>query len=96
MKIKYLGPMNRVIVAPYGDHFKDQVKDYPKEFGEELLATSLKQQFEVVGKSAEEPDEDSLELKTVAELTAMLKEKGIEVPPKARKAELIALLEQGA
>jgi len=38
------------------------------------------------------PEELSLEERTVAELTAMCEERGIEVPKKAKKAELIELL----
>jgi hypothetical protein len=45
MKIKYLGPSPSVIVAPFGEHKKDEIKEYPKVFGEELLATSQKQKF---------------------------------------------------
>lgn len=48
MQIKYLGPMEKVDVAPYGEHRKGKVKEYPDEFGEELLATSKKQKFEAI------------------------------------------------
>jgi len=48
MKIKYLGPGDAVNVEPYGRHLKDQVKDYPDDFADELLTTSTRQQFECV------------------------------------------------
>lgn len=48
MLIKYLGPSDEVIVAPYGPHKKDAVKEYPDDFGAELLASSKKQKFEEV------------------------------------------------
>jgi len=48
MFIKYLGPSDSVNVGGYGSHAKAEVKEYPDEFGEELLATSKKQKFEVV------------------------------------------------
>ncbi len=49
MQIKYVGPSPSVIVHPYGVHMKDKVREYPDDFGEELLATSHKQNFEQVG-----------------------------------------------
>jgi|GEM_PF-3563333 len=49
MKIKYLGPGAAVDVAPYGRHAAGEVKEYPDDFAEELLATSHRQQFEAEG-----------------------------------------------
>lgn len=96
MKIKYLGPRDQVIVAPYGQHWQGEIKDYPDKFGEELLASMKTNRFEEVKEAAvlEKPPAAGLEEKTVAELTAMLQEKGVEIPPKARKADLIRLLEE--
>jgi hypothetical protein len=48
MKIIYHGPQDKVNVAPYGEHFKGQVKEYPDPFGRELLETSRRQQFEAL------------------------------------------------
>ena len=145
MKIKYLGPPPEVNVAPYGPHKQDEVKEYPDEFAEDLLATSKKQHFEAIehkqggkgespstgsGSRAESKDEqpqapspsvvssgsnDSgpkgeieavseekpaiipveipLEDLTVAQLIQRCENCGIQVPKKARKAELIKLLE---
>lgn len=101
MRIKYLGPNDHVVVEPYGKHLRDQVKSYSRKFGEELLATSEKQMFKetnepvtVEDEAQAEPEaEQNLEDKTMPELTAMLKEKGVEIPPNARKAELIEMLE---
>lgn len=45
MNIKYLGPSKAVIVHPYGEHRKDEIKIYPKSFAEELLLMSRKQRF---------------------------------------------------
>lgn len=83
MKIKYSGPSDFVNVEPFGRHTKGAVKEYPDEFGTELLATSTKQQFELVA--------DGIAECTVAELKAMLDDKGIDYPKDAKKAELIEL-----
>lgn len=48
MDIVYLGPYESVNVAPYGDHRKGQLKQYPDEFGADLIATSRKNRFESV------------------------------------------------
>ena len=57
MQIKYLGPSEAVNVASYGSHRKGDVKEYPDDFAEELLRTSKKQQFEVMGeRSKPEPE----------------------------------------
>ena len=63
MKIKYLGPAESVNVEPHGPHRQGEVKDYPADFGEDLLATSKKQQFELVGDSGRDsppPNGDEL------------------------------------
>lgn len=57
MKIKYLGPHDKVNVAGAGVHHKGQVKDYPDHTAEDLLATSVKQQFEIVEAGEEKPKE---------------------------------------
>jgi len=101
MNIKYLGPSPEVNVASYGPHRKDAVKEYPDDFAEELLATSKKQKFELVHDDTGEEVEVALDESapvvdlnewTVKQLTVELEERGIEIPKKARKAELIALL----
>jgi len=84
MKIKYLGPSDEVIVAPYGPHRKGDVKEYPDDFAEELLATSIKQKFEAI---------DAVDDMTVAQIKAELDARGIEYPEKAKKAELFELYE---
>ena len=48
MKIKYLGPSASINVAPFGPHARGEEKEYPDDFGADLIATSKKQQFEVV------------------------------------------------
>jgi len=55
MKIKYLGPRDKVNVEPYGPQKQNEVKEYPDDFGEELLATSVKQRFEALGGPKPEP-----------------------------------------
>ncbi|MBW2091125.1 MAG: hypothetical protein JRI34_03250, partial [Deltaproteobacteria bacterium] len=68
MQIKYLGPSPFVNVGGYGPHYKGKVKDYPKEAGEELLATAKKQEFEAVpGKS--DSDKAKAEAKAKARQT---------------------------
>ena len=44
-KIRYDGPCDWVNVGPHGQHHRDQVKEYPSKYAEELLVTSKKQQF---------------------------------------------------
>lgn len=46
MLIKYLGPSPEVNVGQFGSHRKDEVKEYPDNIGQELIATAQKQQFE--------------------------------------------------
>lgn len=66
MKIKYDGPRHVVGVAGFGDHKKGEVKDYPDEIAEELLATSTRQRFSTVDaptmkpkpKAADKPAKD--------------------------------------
>lgn len=48
MLIKYLGPSDFVRVVPNGRHWQNQVKEYPDDFGADLLETSTRQQFEEV------------------------------------------------
>jgi len=84
MQIKYLGPSGDVNVAPYGPHRKGDVKEYPDDFAEELLATSIKQKFEAI---------DVADALTVAQLKAELDIRGIEYPDKAKKAELFEIYE---
>lgn len=86
MKIRYLGPGDAVVVGGFGPHRRGEVKDYPDDVGEELLATSVKQRFEAVHPS---PDE-----MTVKELTAALEAEGVEVPKGAKKADLVSLLKE--
>jgi hypothetical protein len=49
MKIRYDGPGSFVNVHPYGQHLREETKEYPDDFGEELIATSKAQKFTVVG-----------------------------------------------
>jgi len=48
MFIRYLGPREEIDLPPHGRHLRGQLKDYPEDFGKELLATSKRQVFEVV------------------------------------------------
>jgi len=45
--VVYLGPSKYVRVAPYGEHYKDAVVEYPESFAEDLIESSRKQQFEM-------------------------------------------------
>lgn len=61
-KVKYLGPMDRVLVE--GDpQMKGEEKEYPADVAEELIATAVRQRFEPVGwkPSGPEPAEESVE-----------------------------------
>jgi len=105
MRVKYLGPRDQVFVPPYGRHWKDKIEPYPDEFAEDLVATSKKNKFEFANDEegldnesetaaasddlAVAPDFNEL---TVKELIGALETRGIEIPKKARKAELIELL----
>ena len=92
MQIKYLGPGDWVNVAPYGQHTKDRVKDYPDDFGAELLATSRRQKFE----AAEDDDviakTPPLDEMTVPQLRDLLGKLGVDIPAGSKKADLIALV----
>ncbi|MBW2673865.1 MAG: hypothetical protein JRD89_10700 [Deltaproteobacteria bacterium] len=92
MKIKYLGPGSSVNVAPYDRHEKGEIKEYPDDFGIDLIATSKKQKFEIV----EEPAAgDPYEAMTVKEITARIAEyQSIDDLPKMKKAELIECLKK--
>ena len=57
--IEYLGPADWVNVEPHGRHMKNEVKEYPDDFAEELLGTSKKQQFKKTGDSGTKETEDS-------------------------------------
>ncbi len=59
MRVKYLGPSPEVNVAPYGPHSKGEAKEYPDEFGGELLATSKKQKFAVAETDAEKAKKEA-------------------------------------
>jgi hypothetical protein len=92
MLIKYLGTGSSVTVVPYGQHLKDEVREYPDEFGADLLETSKRQRFEEDdGISATSPP---LKNMTVPKLQSLCKKLGIETGPKDKKAELIALVEK--
>lgn len=92
MLINYLGPSDFVRVPPYGRHWQDQVKEYPDEFGADLLASSTKQQFEEVddGVVTETPDLADMTVKELKELAAKLE---IDVDAKAKKNDLVAAIE---
>lgn len=87
--------------------FVDLLNKVDRVAGEEFAATEARAEqlvqnlppgfVEVVGKVAETPEEagtptEDLAKKTVAELTAIAKERGITVPAKPKKAELLMLL----
>ena len=63
MIIKYLGPRSRIRVAPYGWHEMEEEKEYPDEFGEELMETSKKNHFERVGKPPEKKEAPKTKIK---------------------------------
>jgi hypothetical protein len=68
MKIKYLGPGSFVNIAPYDRHEKGEIKEYPDDFGKELIATSKAQKFEVVKGPVDNSD--------MADITPRKKKKG--------------------
>ena len=37
------------MVAGFGRHDKNEVKDYPDEAAEELIETSIRQKFQIIG-----------------------------------------------
>jgi len=86
MNIRYDGPSPSVNVEPYGSHAKGEVKEYPAEFGEELIATSKKQRFTAI---AGQVDPGAM---TIAQLTSDLALFYDEdVYKKMKKAELVEL-----
>jgi len=48
VKIKYLGPREKIDVPPHGEHMAGQTKAYPAAFARELISTSRRQMFEIV------------------------------------------------
>ncbi len=92
MFIRYLGPRNKINVAPHGRHLKDEVKEDPDDFGADLLVTSKRQKFEevdVFGRMSFDPEK-----MTVAQLRSLCTELEIEFAAKDKKADLIALIEK--
>jgi hypothetical protein len=57
MKIIYRGPRDSINVPPHGEHRKGESKEYPDAFGKELITSSKKQKFEVVGNRSSFPKE---------------------------------------
>lgn len=53
MFVKYLGPRDRVNVLSYGIHEVDEMKEYPDEFGRDLIDVSTRQEFIEVDESGE-------------------------------------------
>jgi hypothetical protein len=80
MKIRYDGPGSFVNVHPYGQHLKDEIKEYPDDFVKELLATSKAQKFTVVD---DDKDEKKRETPTLDDPLGKRKGKKIfgPVPP---------------
>lgn len=81
-----------VNVAPYGSHAKDEAKDYPDEFGEDLLATSKKQKFEAIDGIIAETGE--LTDMTVKKLKVLLDKLEVPYDAKATKSDLVSLVEE--
>ncbi len=61
MKIRYLGPCDSVNVAPHGPHPAGEIREYPDEFGADLLSTSQKQRFEAAEEDPPAPPEPESE-----------------------------------
>lgn len=89
MKIKYLGPIPLpekleggmwVNVHPYGQHDINEVKEYPDDFGEELLATSKSQRFEQIIEN--QPEEK------LAEETGEATQEAVESPVEEEKEQI--------
>lgn len=60
MLIRYLGPREEIDLPPHGKHLRGQSKDYPEEFGIELMATSKRQIFErVIERKADKAEPSS-------------------------------------
>jgi len=55
VKIIYDGPMMRVNVVPYGFHEMGETKEYPDEFGRDLISTSRRQEFRIIKPPAAPP-----------------------------------------
>ena len=75
------------LTAKEAKRLGDNVRSKGREVRAELEAESPETEESPQGESPA-----PLEEKTIAELTAMLEEKGVEVPPKTRKAELIEMV----
>ncbi len=60
MKIKYLGPRTEINVEPHGKHQMGEEKDYPDDFGRELIESSRKQRFVVTEGPEEDPSPEEI------------------------------------
>lgn len=77
MDIIYLGPSESVNVGSYGDHRKGQLKQYPDDFGADLIATSIKNRFEAVPTEQEQQKD--------AEVSAIMEEITSRFPAKKKR-----------
>ena len=93
MKLRYEGPRDSVGVAGYGEHAKGQVVDYPDDFVAELLATSVRQRFTAVDGGVLATSDHAPDKMTVAQLKALLGKLSIDYPARAKKPDLVALVE---
>lgn len=59
MLIMYVGPREDIDLPPHGKHLRGQSKEYPDDFGRELLATSKRQIFQMVVEKKAEKAESS-------------------------------------
>ncbi len=72
-----------------------QLLEVSDETGKKIVGKGYGHKVEItkVGEDGSEPQEEPLEDKTIEELKVLLDEKGIEYQSKAKKADLIKLME---
>ncbi len=92
MKLKYLGPRDSIMIQGNGLHEKGEIKEYPDDVGQDLLATSVKQKFEAVDDSVLSKTGKDLPDMTVPELKKLCDELHISYTADAKKADLVALI----
>ena len=92
MQVKYLGPSRSVNIAPFGAHYRDEIKDYPDDFAAELLETSHKQQFEPAGGDPVIAIARPLKSMKIDELRGLAGKLEIDFDENANRSALISLI----
>lgn len=96
MLVKYEGPSESVHVPPYPDHPRGEIRDYPDEFGRDLVENSRRQVFSFAEDGTDDGvlaivpgNLDELDIDRLRDLCSRL---GIKYGPRANEPTLIKLI----